>query len=409
MTIAHVRGGIAPSPHAGVGMNVMRAVLGYAGAPVSLWKNGQRIILPGLGSTLRYTIAPPGRLPMHNTLFSLVEVPDLLAIPAIMPDVKSLWMGAGPVPELLHRLLISLARWRARLHLPALHWLAPICYTVLNSMRYGPHRGGMFIEAEGECAGRTITRAWHMVAEGDDGPLIPSMACEAIIRRGLAGTPPAPGARSGLGAVSLSDYEAMFAGRKIYTGWREPTAAPLYPQTLGSAFAALPATLQNLHQPGPLAEWQGEALVTRGQSHIATLVAKLFGFPDEGTKIPVTLRFRTDSAGREQWQRNFAGRLMVSTQEAGLGRNKHLIVERFGPFAFGLALVLDEGKLRIIPRRWAFLGLPLPYALMPKGETYEHEAANRFNFHVEINLPLIGPVVSYEGWLTPRASPQMPA
>jgi hypothetical protein len=26
---------------------------------------------------MRYTIAPPGRLPLKNTLFSLVDVPDL--------------------------------------------------------------------------------------------------------------------------------------------------------------------------------------------------------------------------------------------------------------------------------------------------------------------------------------------
>lgn len=403
MTITHVRGGIAPSPHAGVGMNVMRAVLSYAGAPVALWQNGQRVIRPGLGSTLRYTIAPPGQLPMRNTLFSLVEVPDLLALPKAMPEIKSLWMGAGPVPELLHRLLISMARWRARLHLPALHRLAPLCYAVLNAMRYGPHRGGMFIEAEGQRGGKNTTRAWHMVAEGDDGPMIPAMACEAIIRRSLAGTVPASGARSGIGAVSLSEYEALFADRKIHTGWREPGSAPLYAESLGAAFAALPASLQNLHQPGELAEWQGQASVSRGKSRIAALAATVFGFPHAGQDIPVSVRFRTDSGGREQWQRNFAGRLMVSTQEAGRGRNSHLIVERFGPFAFGLALVLDGKKLRIIPRRWSFLGLPLSRALMPNGETYEHEVDGRFNFHVEINLPLIGPVVRYSGWLTPRS------
>ena len=54
---------------------------------------------------------------------------------------------------------------------------------------------------------------------------------------------------------------------------------------------------------------------------------------------------------------------MVSTQEAGTRRNQHLITERFGPFAFGLAIVCDAEKLRIIPRRWSVFGLPLPRAL----------------------------------------------
>jgi saccharopine dehydrogenase-like NADP-dependent oxidoreductase len=39
MDIIAVDGGIAPSPYAGIGLNVMRAVVGYAGAPVKLWRN----------------------------------------------------------------------------------------------------------------------------------------------------------------------------------------------------------------------------------------------------------------------------------------------------------------------------------------------------------------------------------
>ena len=53
----------------------------------------------------------------------------------------------------------------------------------------------------------------------------------------------------------------------------------------------------------------------------------------------------------------------------------------------------------MIPRRWAFFGLPMPRALMPRGESYEAEVAGTFRFHVEITLPLIGPVVRYEGAL----------
>src|SRR5688500_15886163 len=36
-----VRGGIAPSPYAGVGLNVIRAITSYAGKPVSLTRNGK--------------------------------------------------------------------------------------------------------------------------------------------------------------------------------------------------------------------------------------------------------------------------------------------------------------------------------------------------------------------------------
>ncbi len=402
MTLHTVTGGIAPSPYAGVGLNVLRAVLGYAGAPVRLVRNGHPTTATGLGETTRHTIAPPGTLPLRNTLFSLVDVPDLRAIPAAMPEIRSLWMGAGPIPEPLHRILILLARARAALRLPSLEPLAPLCHAILNAARIGEHRGGMFIQADGTRNGAPATRCWHMLAEGDDGPLIPSMACEAIIRKALAGTPPAPGARTAIDALSLADYEHLFRDRAITTGWRDTAAGPAYRQILGSAFDHLPPSLQRLHQPGPKSQWSGRATVQTGTSRLAILVARLFGFPRAGSDIPVTVTFRTAADGTETWGRNFAGRLMRSTQAAGRGRNTHLITERFGPFAFGLALVLQDNRLNITPRRWTLFGLPLPKALMPRGNSYETERDGKFRFHVEIDLPVIGPVVTYDGWLLPH-------
>jgi hypothetical protein len=38
---------------------------------------------------------------------------------------------------------------------------------------------------------------------------------------------------------------------------------------------------------------------------------------------------------------------------------------------------------------------------MPHGPAWEEVKDDRFRFHVEIILPLIGPVVRYEGWLEP--------
>ena len=51
--------------------------------------------------TRRYTIAPPGRLPLQPIRFSLVDVPDLQVLPELWPGLRSVWMGAGPVPEIL--------------------------------------------------------------------------------------------------------------------------------------------------------------------------------------------------------------------------------------------------------------------------------------------------------------------
>ncbi|MCB2136615.1 MAG: DUF4166 domain-containing protein [Rhodobacteraceae bacterium] len=404
MTIHKVTAGIAPSPHAGVGMNVMRAVLSYAGSPVRLWRNGTETTATGLADNLRYTVAPPGELPLASTRFSLVDVPDLRLIPAAMPGITDIWVGAGPVPEYLHRLLSLLAVLRRIFRLPSLTPLAPLCYKVLNAARFGPHRGGMFIEAEGEVDGQPVRRSWHLLAEGDDGPLIPSMAIEAIVRKLMLTHRPPAGARAAIGDLDLADYQVLFRRRDIRQGWRDSHDAAgksLYPLLLGDRFARLPAEVQALHQPGARSVWRGRADVIRGTGLLAAVVAGMFRFPKQGKDIPVEVTFTTDAEGRELWVRNFAGRAMRSRQEAGRGRNLHHIIERFGPVAVTLAVLIRGDRLFLVPRGWRIFGLPLPASLLPHGQSFESAAEGRFRFHVDIDMPIIGPVVRYEGWLEP--------
>ena len=67
-----------------------------------------------------------------------------------------------------------------------------------------------------------------------------------------------------------------------------------------------------------------------------------------------------------------------------------------------LAIDASSEMLRLVVRRWNAFGIPMPRYLAPGGDAYEHAADGRFNFHVEISLPLIGTVVRYRGWLVPR-------
>ncbi len=73
--------------------------------------------------------------------------------------------------------------------------------------------------------------------------------------------------------------------------------------------------------------------------------------------------------------------------------------ERFGPCRFGMALEADAEYLHYRSRRWTFLGIPMPRWVMPNGAMYETVINETFIFHVEIALPLIGRVVTYEGYL----------
>jgi hypothetical protein len=133
--VESIRGGIAPSPYAGVGLNVLRAIAGYSGKRIVLVRRGRSGFGHALTETMRYTICPPGYLPLRNLRFSLVDVPDLQVLPDLWPQLDSVWMGAGPVPEVLHRMLNGLA-WLVRLRLlPSLLQLARLFHFVSNVVR----------------------------------------------------------------------------------------------------------------------------------------------------------------------------------------------------------------------------------------------------------------------------------
>lgn len=401
-----IAGGIAPSPYAGVGLNVIRAIASYAGQEVRLTRGGAPSTGRALVETRRWTIAPPGRLPLRSTRFSLVDVPDLRLLPALWPGLREIWIGAGPVPAILHRGLNALARLVRIGLVPSLRPLAPLFHAAINRLRWGEHRGGMIVVVRGrDAADQVVERSWHMLAEADDGPLIPSMAAAAVILRRLQGLRPPPGARAATEALELSDYQPLFAGRAIVSGCREVTAEtarhPLYRRILGKAFAALPEPVQAMHDLSGDKRVAGRAEVERGTGLPARLVAALIGFPAAGRDVPVEVTFRVRN-GVETWRRRFAGRGFSSTQQAGRGRSDGLLEERFGPVRVGLALVLEGDRLRLVVRRWSLLGLPMPLALAPGGEAWETAADGRFRFHVEIRHPWAGLIVRYRGWLTPE-------
>jgi hypothetical protein len=248
-----------------------------------------------------------------------------------------------------------------------------------------------------------VERTWHLLAEGDDGPMIPAMAVEAVIRALLEGRAPPHGARAAARDLELADYEPLFARRKIYTGTRDEGAAePLYARLLGSAWHELPAEVREMHDLNSALTARGSAAVERGAGFLARLVARAIGFPASADEIPVTVRF-TAVDGRETWTRSFGEQTFSSAQFAGQGRDAHLLCERFGWLTFAMALVVEGDRLALVPRRWSVLGIPLPMWLCPHADAYESVEGGRFSFHVEIRHPLTGLIVRYRGALAAPA------
>jgi Domain of unknown function (DUF4166)/Saccharopine dehydrogenase NADP binding domain len=406
--VISIKAGIAPSPYAGVGMNVIRAIAAYSGQDIKLVRGGSSTLATALVENTRYTIAPPGRLPLRNIRFSLVDVPDLQVLPELWPELENIWVGAGTVPEMFHRMLNAMA-WLVKFRiLPSLSPFAPLFYYVMNAARWGEHRGGMFVEIEGRQAdGTSVSRSWHMLAEGNDGPFIPCMAIEAVIKRTLTGNSPKLGARAASKDLELEDYEQLFSCRTIYAGQRDSMAdgqsTLIFKTLLGSAWNGLSEPLQKLHAADFEQIWSGTATVERGKGWMARFIALIFQFPNENKSVEATVNIKPTPSG-EIWERTFAGKKFSSVLSLGQGFSDRLLNERFGLFSFGIALVLEDSTLKYVVRNWRFLGIPLPNALAPKGNTYEFERDGQFCFHVEINHPLTGLIVKYVGRLTRQDS-----
>jgi hypothetical protein len=397
-----IRAGIAPSPYAGVGQNVIRAIAAYSGQAIQVVRDGRAATGYAMTEQMRFTVGPPGRVPLPNVLFSLVDVPDLRVLPKLWPDAKDIWMGAGPVPEILHRLLIALT-WLVRLKIiPKLSPLAPLMHSVMNHLRWGEHRGGMFVEIAGkDTSGTPRTRSWHLLAEGDDGPFIPSMAVVAIVRKALEGHSPVAGARAAPTELELEDYDALFRNRAIHTGIRDETSAkkPLYARLLGSAWEQLPPEIREMHDVNDKVSASGLANVECGNNPLAKFAAWMMRFPKASAQIPVTVRF-DPTAGGEIWTRNFGGETFSSRQNAGHGKSKYLLCESFGPLTFAIAFAIENESLHLILRRWSAFGIPLPMWLCPRSRAYEFVSDGKFHFHVELCHPITGLIVRYRGALT---------
>ena len=175
----------------------------------------------------------------------------------------------------------------------------------------------------------------------------------------------------------------------------EDAAAPLYRRVLGERYAVLPAAIRRLHEPGRGLVARGRCEVERGRGIVPRLLGLALGLPAAGEDVPVELRI-TVRGGVETWVRRFGGRPLVSTQEAsGPGR----VVERLGPLGLALEVRASPAGLDLVARGATLLGVPLPRVLAPRIEARERAEGDRFRFEVAVDLPPLGRLVRYGGWL----------
>lgn len=190
------------------------------------------------------------------------------------------------------------------------------------------------------------------------------------------------------------------------------SGAALYPFLMGADWNALDVSVQRFHGAAGDRRAAGQFQIHRGRSRLARLFASLLGLPAEGRDVATELavEFRPASSpgspGCEIWRRNFANQPLSSVQYL---RGEKVLGERFGLVELSFHLSAHEGALLFEPLGAALvmgkLRLALPTFLRPHVQakvTGAEGFPSRLKVSVQLALPFVGPILSYEGYLEPE-------
>ncbi|WP_299726498.1 DUF4166 domain-containing protein [uncultured Tateyamaria sp.] len=392
---------ITPGGKSEVGRSVIEAILSYAGKDVPLWSNGRLTQTTGWRNAKRINLPGLGRRRV-----AAVETFDAEYVGPLLDVQSRVSFSAGLESGVEQRGIEAIAMLCKHKLIGSPIALIPVLLKARQITRIPTSSsGGMLVDICGLNADGVMTQAtWSLVARQDHGPYIPILPAAAAIRKLLSCTVGA-GAGFAHSALSLEDILQEMQAYDIKTATSVvQTDQSIFEKALGArAIKALPECLQQFHAPSGPVLWSGEADVERGAGILPQVIARLFGFPQTGQAVPVTVSIdrKQSSHGMpiEVWTRTFANKSMTSVlSHSGNG----MIVERFAPFSFALRLAQDADGLRMPLAKWWLGKLPLPRVLAPRSDTREYvDEMGRFHFDVKLSVPIFGQLIHYRGWLAP--------
>ena len=160
---------------------------------------------------------------------------------------------------------------------------------------------------------------------------------------------------------------------------------------LGDVFDQLPDQVRRAHV-GRI-RLGGHARVTRGGG-IASALANLMSLPAAAERVAMSVEGE-HLPDRMIWNRQFGERRFRSCFRLDHCR----LIESLGPFRLRLRLEARDRRLHYVLERVTILGLRVSRGLAPDLEAWEGERDGRYDFAVEVRLPVIGRLVRYEGLL----------
>ena len=172
----------------------------------------------------------------------------------------------------------------------------------------------------------------------------------------------------------------------------------LYPQVLGKGWLALAPSIRSAHSVGR--ETSGVFHISHGTSWLARQLARWSDLPPPSSSAETQLKIVSEAPG-ERWERRFAAKFFTTRQWLG---SDGLLVERVGEWELHFQLRVNDGSLfydqtsaRLCVGKWS---MPMPLACAPRVSACEiQDGATRVRITVKVTLPLIGILISYEGYL----------
>jgi hypothetical protein len=172
-----------------------------------VWQGGRWVTQYGWAAPQRVQYAR-----LRPRLASLCDIPDLELFPAYYPGVRSVMFRAALEIGISQRSLAMIAALRRMGVIRHPQRLAAFLNRAADALDvFGSALGGMVVRVRGvDAAGAASSRSWHIAADDDHGPEIPSMAAILLARRIAAGELNETGARSSIGQLALADFEPEF-------------------------------------------------------------------------------------------------------------------------------------------------------------------------------------------------------
>ena len=181
--------------------------------------------------------------------------------------------------------------------------------------------------------------------------------------------------------------------------------AGLYERVIGANWKDVEESVRKAHLSAGVLRARGTFRVTRGQGHMAHLLAWLLRLPPPAQAVPVYLRIVAHGKG-ERWLRTFGSKRLQTMQRAGPCGT---LIEQFGFLELQFRLIVTRGGIDYRQQGAALrrgrLRLSLPPSMSPLVSARERAVAEtaRSAVLVTVSVPGVGLLIRYDGELQVEA------